>query len=139
MDSTLVGYSFSKGGERKRRRSDIPCATLLFVTLKKAHQKARAVLLELDVEDGEMRSHLLAATGKGIDQLADGLLDEIDDELAQEFAYQRRRMDGGANMRLISTRLRSSIDTLDIDDVIDITTSLVKACRDVLELGEAAT
>jgi len=94
------------------------------------------VLIELDVEDGEMRSHLVAATGKGLDQLADGLLDEIDDELAQEFAYQRRRMDGGASERQISTRLRRSIDALDIDDVIDITYALVKACRDVLQLEE---
>ena len=101
------------------------------VTLKRAQQRARAVLLELDVEDGEMRSHLFAATGRGLDQLADGLLDEIDDELSQEFGYQRRRMDGGARERQISTRLRRSLDALDIGDVIEINSALIKACRDV--------
>jgi hypothetical protein len=44
------------------------------VTLKKAKEKARAVLLVLDVEDLDMRSHLVDATGKGLNQLADGPL-----------------------------------------------------------------
>lgn len=108
------------------------------VTLKTAKKRARAVLLELDVDDGEMRSHLAASTGKGLDQLADGLLDDFDDELAQEFDYQRRRMDGSRHERQISTRLLRSLDALDIGDIIDITEALKKACRDVLQLEEPA-
>jgi hypothetical protein len=108
------------------------------VTLKRAQQLAGAVLHELDVEDGEMRTRLYNAAGRGLDQLADNLLDEIDDDLAQEFGYQRRRLDGGAHKRLISTRLRASIEALDTDDIIDITNSLVQACRNVLLLQEPA-
>jgi hypothetical protein len=109
------------------------------VTLKLAKVRARTVLLELEIEDGDLRSHLFAATGKCLDQLADGLLDEIDDELAQEFEYQRRRMDGGKGKRQISTQLRRSLDALDIDDLFEITESLKKACRTVLQLEDPAT
>lgn len=106
------------------------------VTLRRAQSAARRVLRTLEIDDGRYEEHLFEATGLGPDQLADGLLDDVDDELAQEFAYQRRRMDGGSHTRFVGTRLRRSLHELEAGETYDITTSLVEACHRVLALEE---
>jgi hypothetical protein len=47
-------------------------------------------------------------------------------------------MNGGKHERQISIRLVKSPDALDFDVVCDVTESLKKACRDVLQLEESA-
>src|SRR5664280_2335539 len=62
--TTLVrNRGTAAGAQEKRPKDSTALRYPAVVTLMKAQRRARAVLLELDVEDGEMRSHLVAATG----------------------------------------------------------------------------